>query len=248
MLDAGQASPSAPTTPLVAPLDGTRLAAVAPSRQDKLLLDMAASPVRTLKPNVDLVRDGERANAIHVIRDGWLCRYKIMHDGRRQIVALLVPGDVASLDVLLHERANTGVRTLTTATVTPLPRDRVLALADRHTGVAMALARLALTENAMLDRQAVRLGRQSSRQRLGHLLCELAHRLVANPGRAVTFDLPITQEHLADALGLTSVHVNRTLQQLRADGLVRLAGRTATICDLPRVAEEAEFRPGYLLA
>ena len=159
---------------------------------------------------------------------------------------MLVPGDVGNLDSLMFDRLDYGVRTLTLATIVALSRDRALALAAQYPGIARTFTWLALVENAILSKWALSLGRRSAKERLAHLLCELSVRLDADDGVASSFPLPLTQEQLADALGLTSVHVKRTLQQLRVEGMVVTANRTMTLPDVAGLRRIGGFDPSYL--
>lgn len=228
-------------------LTGTRFLSAFQAGEEREALEAAALPVRTLRPNTDLLREGDATDQLHILVEGWGCRYKTTRDGSRQIVALVVPGDMANLDSLLFGRPDFGVRILTAAKTVAIPCDAALALAERHAGIGRAFTRLALGENAVLSQWALCLGRKSAQQRLAHLFCELGRRLTGeNASDDVSFDLPLTQEQLADTLGLTSVHVNRTLQQLRGEGLVETANRTITLPDVPRLRDVAEFDPAYL--
>jgi len=220
-----------------------------PSPAEGIASRLGAAAPRPVNANVDLVRQGDRENRVHLIVEGWACRYRVLRDGGRQIVALLVPGDVANLGALMPGASTCGVRTIGRARIVSFPGEAMTALMNNDVDVSRTAMRLMLQENAILAQAAVRLGRQSARQRLAHLLCELAERLGCRPrGGALRFVMPLTQEHLADVLGLTSVHVNRTVQQLRRDGLVRTVGRTVTLPDHARLAAEAEFAPAYLYA
>lgn len=196
----------------------------------------------------ELVREGDATDQVHIVVEGWACRYKTTRDGSRQIIALLVPGDVANLDTLMFNRTPYGVRMLSAGRVATAPRQSILAIAEEDAGVAKALTRMAITENSILSQWALCLGRQSARARLAHLFCELAVRVAAEGEQEVTFDLPLTQEQMADALGLTAVHVNRTLGRLRQEGLIAPGHRSVTLPDVPRLRQAAEFDPGYLHA
>ena len=246
-----QHSPSAaaghPATCRPSTLAGSRLLA-SPylSREERQALEDAASPAKTVASNVDLVREGERAHSLFIVVEGWACRYTVTKDGGRQLPALLVPGDVGNLDSLLFDRLDYGVRTLTRAMVVALPRDRVLALAAQHPGIARTFTWLALVENAILGKWALSLGRRSAKERLAHLLCELSVRLDRDDGDESSFAFPLTQEQVADALGLTSVHVNRVMQQLRTEGMVATASRTMTLSNLPGLRQIGGFDPRYL--
>ena len=212
---------------------------------ERQALHAAALPERSGKANSDLLHEGDASDQLLILTEGWACRYKTTRDGSRQIVALLVPGDVVNLDVLMFGRLDYGVRALTNAKTIALPCDRVLALAEKHTGIAKTMTRFAMVENAILSQWALGLGRQSAMQRLAHLFCELAVRLSGHE-LASSFEMPLTQEQLADALGLTPVHVNRTMQQLRGMGLIVTSNRTLTLPDVPLLRKEGEFDPSYL--
>lgn len=192
------------------------------------------------------MREGEEADRLCFVVDGWACRFKTTRDGGRQIVTLMVPGDAANLDSLLFARLDYGVRALTETTVLSLSRQHALALAAKHPGIARAFTWLALVENATLSQWALSLGRHSAQQRLAHLFCELSVRADEHADGRSSFELPLTQEQIADALGLTAVHVNRTLRQLRAEGLVVMGGRSITIPDVARLRRVGDFDPAYL--
>jgi CRP-like cAMP-binding protein len=227
-------------------LAGTRLASSFLTAEELQLLDAAASAPRAVDAHTDLVRESGTADQLFVMIHGWACRYKTTREGGRQIVGLLVPGDVANLDTLMSSRPGYGVRTLMSAQVAAIPRKRLTALATDNPGIAQALIQLSLTESAILAQWALCLGRQSAQQRLAHLLCELAVRAGDDEDNASRFELPLTQEQMADVLGLTAVHVNRTMQQLRNEGLIVSASRSITLPDLRRLRERANFDPDYL--
>lgn len=216
------------------------------SREEQNALQNAVSPARSVGPNIDLVREGDRTDSLFIVIKGWACRYTTTKDGARQLPALLVPGDVGNLDSLMFDRLDYGVRTLTQATIVALPRDRALALAAQYPGIGRTFTWAALVENTILSKWALSLGRRSARERLAHLLCELSVRLNAGDGNESSFACPLTQEQLADALGLTSVHVNRTMQQLRNDGMVETENRTMTLPDVAGLRRIGGFDPDYL--
>ncbi|MFT6571301.1 MAG: CRP-like cAMP-binding protein [Sphingomonas echinoides] len=242
-----------PPTSTAAPLSsrvtlaGTRIGASAfLSREERQALESAALPSRSVRAGQDLVREGEPADRLYLIMEGWACRYQTTRDGMRQISAMLVPGDTANVDSLTFDSPGYGVRALTEIKVLAIPCDRALALTTQHAGVARTFLFLALTDNAILSQWALCMGRLSARQRLAHLLCELSARLDPEEGNESSFELPVTQEQLADALGLTSVHVNRTMQQLRTEGLITTGNRAITIPDVVRLRSAGGFDPGYL--
>lgn len=218
------------------------------SREERDVLAEAFGSPRSLHANADLVREGESSDAISIVTEGWACRYTTTRDGGRQLTALLVPGDVGNLDSLLLEPLHYGVRTLTKAVVVALPRDRASELAAQHPGIARTFTWLALVENTILSKWAQSLGRRTAKERLAHLLCELSVRLGGEHGNTSSFAYPLTQEHVADALGLTSVHLNRTMQALRGNGLIETCQRTITLLDVARLRQIAGFDPRYLQA
>ena len=216
------------------------------SRGEQHVLEDAVSPVRLVAPNIDLVREGDRADTLFIVTDGWACRYTTTRDGARQLPALLVAGDVANLDALMFDRLDYGVRTITHATIVALQQDRALALVAQHPGIARAFTWLGLVENAIQSKWMLSIGRRSALERLAHLLCELSVRLgAANDGES-SFPFPLTQEQAGDALGLTSVHVNRMMQHLRIRGLIASANRLVTIRDQAKMRQIAGFDPRYL--
>ena len=167
-------------------------------------------------------------------------------DGARQISAVLVPGDVANIDALSGASAGSGIRAVTRLTVAALSCDSARALAAEHADIANLFLMRALGDNAMLSRWALCNGRLPAFQRLACLLCELSVRLDAIADNRSRFDLPLTQELLADVLGLTSVHVNRMMQRLRTERLIATEGRSVTIPDVTLLRRACEFDPQYL--
>lgn len=214
---------------------------------DRKALVGACSDIQTLASHADIRRLGTTSDSLHIVLDGWAVRYKRMKDGTRHIPALILPGDICDLDAAMFDRVDFGVITITSCMVAVLPRNRAKTLMANHPGIAAAFLSLALTENAVLGEWAASIGRRSARERVGRLLCELLVRLKA-VGKADehAYDLPLTQKHLGDATGLTSVHVNRTLQALRNDGLVTVQGRKATIHDWAALKAMCGFQPSYL--
>lgn len=216
------------------------------SYSERQALEAVAVPAKRVQPHTDLLREGKRADHLFVITEGWACRYVMSRDGCRQLSALLLPGDIVNLDALSLTWQAYGVRMLTQASVVALPREQVLMLSAQHSGIAQTLLRTSLIENGTLSKWALCLGRLSAKERLAHLICELAVRIRAVDGKSVSFDFPLTQETLADALGLTPVHVNRMVRELRAEGLVEDAHRTITLPDVAALRRMASFDASYL--
>lgn len=229
------------------PLAGTRLwTSSFLSPEEQHALEGAVSPAKSVVPDVDLAREGERVDTLFIVTDGWACRYTTTREGGRQLPALLVPGDIGNLDSLMFDRLDYSVRTITQTTIVALPRDRALSLAYQHPGIARTFTWLSMIENVTLSRWVLSLGRRSATERLAHLLCELSVRLGAENGGTSSFALPLTQEQIGDALGLTAVHVNRTMQHLRTVGLIATANRTVTIPVVQKLRQMGGFDPRYL--
>ena len=214
---------------------------------DRDALTQACDDIRTVSAGTDLLRQDVPTNAMHILLDGWAARYKIMEEGSRFIPALAVPGDICDIDALRFDRLDYGVTMLTAGIVAVLPRQRADALFTTTPAVANAFWSLALAENSVMTEWAASIGRRSASQRVAHLLCELLVRLtVVGKADGHSYDLPLNQEHIADALGLTSVHINRTLQSLRSMELVTVQHRRVTIHNWTALSALCGFRSGYL--
>jgi CRP-like cAMP-binding protein len=202
---------------------------------------------RPVSAGATLASRGADAAALCYLSEGWAFRHQTTRNGSRQISGLALPGDFANLDVLAFAQIDYGVRMLTAGTIFALPRDGALALGERYPGIAAMFARQAFVENAILSRWTLCLGRMSAAERLAHLLCEVAARLGHDDlTEQPVFDMPLTQEQLADALGLTAVHVNRMLQQLRGEGLIATRGRSLTILLYAMLRARCDYDPAYL--
>ncbi len=181
----------------------------------------------------------------HLILDGWACRYKPFPDGRRAIVALLLPGDLCDPFAFRRARMDHAIGALTPVTVARITPDQIGdAIRDRP-AVEECLWREMLATTAIHREWIASVGRRSAIERLAHLFCELHLRLTrVGLADGATLPMPVTQPDLADALGQTSVHINRTLKELRTSGLVALRGRRLTIRDLGRADGAGAVRSG----
>ena len=178
----------------------------------------------------DLVRQGEKLKEAVVIEEGWAIRYRTLDDGRRQIMNFLLPGDLFDLCAFMLTKSDHSVGTITACTINRVPTKAVTDLFARHPRLGSALWMGGLQEEAMLRERITSLGRRNAEERTAHLLYELWVRLAAVGERnGRSFELPLTQTELADALGLTSVHISRTLRQLRKRGLIEVDRRRITI-------------------
>jgi CRP-like cAMP-binding protein len=209
----------------------------------------AAVRERTLKApgGEDLVCEGDRCDSVRLFLSGWACRYKSLEDGRRQIVSFVLPGDTCDPHIYLLSAMDHSIATLTPVTYAELDRGAFERLMAADPSVAEAFYCEALADRAIQREWAVNLGRRDAHERVAHVICELFERLqVVGLAEASSFAFPVTQMDLADATGLSTVHLNRTLQELRASGLITLRDRSLTIVDAPALASTAMFNPGYL--
>lgn len=229
-------------TPLVAKLE-TRAEL---TEQDRGDLNTLYSDAREIGPRRNIIREGDRPENVHLMVEGWAARYKLLPDGARQITAFLLPGDFCDLHVTILGEMDHGISTLTRSRVAFIPRTRIEALTERPS-LVKAFWWSTLVDEAVLRSWIVNVGRRDAYQAIGHLICELYVRM-RNVGLVDDhrFDLPLTQEELGDALGLTAVHVNRVLQRLRSEDLISLRHGLLTIHDYRRLEEASGFNPNYL--
>jgi len=203
--------------------------------------------VRDFRGDEDIIRDGDRASQCCLLLEGFLCRYKTLADGSRTIMAFYVPGDIPDLHSL-----HLGVMDHTLGTVAPsrvafIPHDAMRRLTHRHPRLADAFWRDTLIDAAVFREWIVNLGSRDACSRIAHLLCEIFLKLKAvGLTQDNAFDFPVTQSKIADATGLSNVHVNRTLMELRADGVITLERGRCTIPDFERLRNAAMFDDAYL--
>jgi CRP-like cAMP-binding protein len=202
---------------------------------------------RTLNARQDIVRDGDKPSHCCLILDGWICRYKLLSQGRRQILTFHFAGDIPDLQSLHLQTMDHSLATMKAATVAFIPLENLRELAADFPSIGALLWRSTLVEAAISREWETNLGRRPAFERMAHLFCELYLRLQA-VGLADDYrcQMPITQTDLADALGLTSVHVNRVLKELRAQTLITLRNSTLVIQAWDELRQAAEFNPTYL--
>jgi CRP-like cAMP-binding protein len=202
---------------------------------------------RTFGKDAYIVREGEHATECSVILQGMAFRQKLLRDGARQIISFHIPSEFVDLQNGLLATADHSVQSLNRAVVVAIPRSAVLELADVRPAIRMGMWIDTLIDSSIFREWVVNVGRRDSRARIAHLLCELVVRLRrVEGGNGDMFDFPVTQEQLADATGLTSVHTNRTLQALRRDGLIQLTGKSLSVLDWDRLCEVGDFDELYL--
>ncbi|MFD1949169.1 Crp/Fnr family transcriptional regulator [Sphingomonas arantia] len=198
--------------------------------------------------HTDFVRVGDLIDHSCLIVDGLVGRFGQNGDGLRQISGLYITGDMADLPSVVSPRAGWGIGALTTTTILQIPHADVRRLAGRHPGVAEALWRDCVVDGSIFSEWVVNVGRRNALSRIAHLFCEMAIRCEqAGIGSRTSFPLPITQWDLGDATGLTSVHVNRTLKELRTASVADLRSGVVTVYDWDKLVSVGDFDPAFLL-
>jgi CRP-like cAMP-binding protein len=203
--------------------------------------------LRTVEPAAYLVRMGERRRTCPVLLDGLAFRQKTTSEGARQIVSLQVPGDLIDLPNLFLNQSDHNVQVLTRATIAEIPIPALQELALNHPAIARAMWIDALVDASIAREWIVNVGRRDARSAIAHVLCEFGMRL-RNAGLAEdgVYELPMNQEQLGDVVGLTPVHVNRTLKALAAEGLIRRDKRHIAVVDWEALRSVGDFSTLYL--
>ncbi len=203
--------------------------------------------VREVPARRDLIREGDKPKSIFLVLEGWACRYKQLPDGRRQIVDFFLPGDICELNISLLHEMDHSVGAITPLKVAEVAREELDDLMQQRPRIAQAVHWNELVSVSIQREWTLNVGQRTAYERIAHLLSEIFVRL-----RAVGLtsdkacDFPLTQTDIAEATGLTAVHVNRTLQDLRKDGLIELQGRRLRIPDLKALLRAGLFNENYL--
>jgi CRP-like cAMP-binding protein len=209
--------------------------------------DLISDRTETFSPRQDILTEGERVGDVHIVLSGLAARYKLLNEGERQIMAFLVPGDICDVEVFVLEEMDHGIAAISEVTCALVPADEIKALLTEMSTLTQALWWSTMTDSAVLRERIIDHGRRDAHERIAHLFYEMLirYRMVDSAEHDV-IPFPLTQEELADATGLTPVHVHRTLKQLREEGLIELRGRILKVLDAPRLKQVARFNPNYL--
>lgn len=202
---------------------------------------------RVSKIRHDLIREGDRPGPVFVMIEGWACRYKILPSGTRQVLAFLMPGDACDLHIGRLAEMDHSIQTITPARVATIERVDMDELMRRRPAIAKAMYIAQLVDEGTMRAWITSMGRRTSIERVAHLMCELYLRArdIAMTGEA-TLTLPLSQVLLADALGMTSVHINRVLKDLRIAGAMTLHRGSLEVRDPDKLVRIAGFDEGYL--
>ena len=213
----------------------------------RLLNDLTSKRQQEYGAREDIIREGEHSPDIHIVLSGLACRYKLLENGDRQIMAFLVPGDPCDAEIFILKEMDHSIGTLAPSVIASVSGDIMRDLMLNRPGIALAFWWNTLQDEGVLRERIIDQGRRDAYGRIAFLIYEMLLRM-----RAVgviedqSFDFPITQSDLADATGLTPVHVNRMLQRLREEGLIATEGKRWTVLDAAGLRKAAKFEASYL--
>jgi CRP-like cAMP-binding protein len=235
------------TTPLGRFLHRLRLRSVLTPEEQQAVLALDCD-TRHYRANEDIVSPGEHVEHACLVSRGLAGRFDQMLDGERQVTSFYLSGDMCDLHSVVAPRASWSITALGPVTAMLVPHRQLREICIRYPGVAIAFWRDGTADGSIFAKWVGNLGRKNARARIGHLFCEMGVRSeAAGLGSRSEFELPVTQRQLADAAGLTPVHVNRTLTAMRNKGLLRFENGHVAIPDWEALALVAEFDPAYLL-
>jgi len=217
------------------------------STADAAVLDALQSPTRGIARNRELITAGRKYDGLLILVEGIAIRSRVLHDGRRQILNIAIPGDIIGFPACFFEAALYTITALTDTRVSSVSFAQLLGLFADHPRAAATIFWSFSCEVAMYAEHLIDVGRRSSVERVAHFLLELLMRLQpVGLADASSYHMPLTQELIADALGLSLQHVNRTLRQLREEGFLGIEGQRIVIRDVEALAALAEFDRAYL--
>jgi CRP-like cAMP-binding protein len=222
-----------------------RLVSLSP--EDATVLAELQAPARNVARGREIITEGRKYGEIFVLLQGMAIRYSVLHDGRRQILNITLPGDFIGFPGCLFETALYSITALTDTVVSSISMQRLMGLFESRNRLAALLFWLFSCEAATYAERLIDIGRRSAVERVAHFLLELLVRLQAiGMADERSYRMPLTQELIGDTLGLSVPHVNRTLRQLRADGLVAIDGHKVVITDFDGLRALADFGKSYL--
>ena len=215
---------------------------------ERLRLDeLLAYPTKTYAAREVIIEEGEKVDNIHLVLTGLAARAKTLRDGGRQIMAFLVPGDLCDVEVFVLRAMDHEITAVSETTCVLIPARIVESLLTEGSNITRAIWWSTMTDSAVLRELILDHGRRDAQEHLAHLFYELLIRFrMVGQTTDNSMPFPLTQQELADATGMTPVHVNRSLQQLRSEGLIELRGKVLTILDPPGLMKAAKFEADYL--
>jgi CRP-like cAMP-binding protein len=215
---------------------------------DVLVLDRGEkTKIIRIHKNKDFIVAGSHCESLYVNHDGWLFRYKILRNGRRQILNFILPGEIFGLQACLYKPSLYSVATITDVSLSAISASMLDNIFEQSPAASKALFWAAVCESAVLGEHLIDAARRSAYERISHFVLELFARLSrAGLTNERSFYMPLTQELIGDALGLTTIHVNRTIRSLRQDKLIEINGKSVTILDFEALSLLSDFENSYL--
>jgi CRP-like cAMP-binding protein len=214
---------------------------------EKSALSTAIGQVKSFGAHEDIAREGDPSACVNVVLAGFASRQKLLPDGRRQIIGFLLPGDICDVRVFLLRRMDHSISAITPVKIGIMAREAALELTEMHPRLTRALWWATMVEESIAREWLINVGQRTALERLSHLFCEMYTRMHAvglTDGNSC--EQPLTQSELADTLALSTVHVNRTLRELRHARLVSIQGKSLVIHDFKALQAVAMFDPNYL--
>jgi CRP-like cAMP-binding protein len=203
--------------------------------------------VTAMNPGDYLVRDGDKVHSCNLLLTGYVYRSKVSGNGARQILSIHMRGDLMDLQNSVLGQADHSAQAMTQVSVASISHQEILKVSDSFPGVARALWRDTLVDGSICREWILNVGQRNARERITHLLCELVVRQqAAGICQGPVYELPMTQPQIGDATGLTPVHVNRTMQGMRRDGLITISKGSVTIPDWHELQAKGDFSRAYL--
>lgn len=226
---------------------GRKLEPFVPTSAERVLLAEFSSHRRLFEAGEELVSCDRPTRSAYVLHEGWASAYREMSDGTRQIFDFRLPGDFLGLLTLLVRRLDYNVVALTDVVVSEVSMDKLISTFRQSPLLSEAVLWSLSRDAAIIAEHLVNIGRRGALERTAHLLIEIGYRLnQVGQSPPDNYECPMTQKDLAEALGITHVHLNRVLRQLRGDGLLSFNDHTVTLHDMPALIRIAEFEPAYL--
>jgi CRP-like cAMP-binding protein len=211
------------------------------------LTRLCTQATHTIPARRDLISEGDTPRSLFLILQGWACHYRTLDDGRRQIVDFAVPGDLCDLNLFILDRMDHGIGAITQLRVAEIGREVFHRVVTTYPNITTALWWQELVSKSIHREWIVNVGQRSAKERIAHLICEMFLRLESvGLTHGFSCDFPPTQTDIADATGLTAVHVNRTIQGLRRSGLITLERQKLSIPDVGELQRVGRFNPDYL--
>jgi CRP-like cAMP-binding protein len=218
-----------------------------PAASSQALIELGHNRTRTVKARSDIISEGDDPKDIYLITKGWAARYKMLEDGSRQIVGLFVPGDLCDLHVYVLKQMDHSIGSLTALTFARISAREMDDLCDAHPRIVRALWWDALVQSSIQHEWMLSVGQRDAYESLAHLCCEMFFRLRAiglTQGNSCA--LPLTQQDIADSLGLTETHVGRMVKKLNQSGAATFSRRRLEIHDMRKLQDAGRFNPNYL--